>query len=377
MVAEAGFDVVVVGGGVVGSSIGYGLARRGARVAILDQGDAALRASRVNFGLVWLQSKGDGMPDYGRWTRRSADLWTGFAAELQAHSGIDPEHQQDGGVSFCLGEEEFEQRRNTIQRMHNQVEPWVYETRMIDRKEVEALFPRVRFGPELVGASFCPHDGVSNPLRLLQSLHGALARLGVAYRPDAPALAVRRDGQGFVVDTPAGIFRAGKIVLAAGHGTPALARTLGLEAPIRPERGQLIVTERVAPILPLPASGVRQTRDGTIMIGTTHEHADDLTTRTTTANAVKIAARAVRVIPDLANLRMVRTWLGLRVLSPDGFPVYMESETHPGAYVAICHSGNTLAAVHANDLCEAILAQRLPDRLAPFHPRRFHVQQAA
>lgn len=110
-------------------------------MAILDQGDAALRSSRVNFGLVWLQSKGDGMPDYGRWTRRSADLWTGFAAELRELSGIDTEHEQNGGVSFCLGEAEFEQRRNTIQRMHNRVEPWVYETRMIDRKEVEALYP--------------------------------------------------------------------------------------------------------------------------------------------------------------------------------------------------------------------------------------------
>lgn len=375
--AESGFDVVVIGGGVVGSSIGFGLARRGARVAILDQGDTALRASRVNFGLVWLQSKGDGMPAYGRWTRRSADLWTAFAADLRELSGIDTEHEQKGGLAFCLGEEEFERRQTTIRRMHNQVEPWVYETRMIDRKEVEALFPGVRFGAELTGASFCPHDGVSNPLRLLQSLHGALRRLGVAYRPDAPAQAVSRDGQGFVVETPAGTFRADKLVLAAGHGTPAFARALGLEAPIRPERGQLIVTERVAPILPLPASGVRQTRDGTIMIGTTNEHTDELTTRTTTANAVKIAARAVRVIPELANLRMVRTWLGLRVLSPDGFPVYMESESHPGAYVAICHSGNTLAAVHANDLAEAILAPHLPERLAPFHPRRFHVQQAA
>ena len=375
--AEASFDFVVVGGGVVGASIGFGLARRGARVAILDQGDAALRSSRVNFGLVWLQSKGDGMPDYGRWTRRSADLWTGFAAELRELSGIDTEHEQNGGVSFCLGEAEFEQRRNTIQRMHNQVEPWVYETRMIDRKEVEALYPGVRFGPEMVGASFCPHDGVSNPLRLLQSLHGALKTIGVAYRPDAPATAIRRDGGGFAIDTPAGTFRAGKLVLAAGHATTKLAAPLGLEAPIVPERGQLVVTERVAPILPIPASGVRQTRDGTIMIGTTHEAAPDLTTRTTTGNMVHIAERAVQVLPDLARLRIVRSWLGLRVLSPDGFPVYMESETHPGAYVAICHSGNTLAAVHANDLAEAFLAHRLPERLDSFHPRRFHVSQAA
>ncbi len=113
---------------------------------------------------------------------------------------------------------------------------------------------------------------------------------------------IRRDGGGFAIDTPAGLFRAGKIVIAAGHGTTKLAATLGLEAPIVPERGQLVVTERVAPILPIPASGVRQTRDGTIMIGTTHEAAPDLTTRATTANAVHIASRAGRppekIAPD-------------------------------------------------------------------------------
>ncbi|MGE0715484.1 MAG: NAD(P)/FAD-dependent oxidoreductase [Alphaproteobacteria bacterium] len=375
--ADSSYDVIVVGGGVVGSAIGYGLAKRGARTVILDEGDAALRASRVNFGLVWLQSKGDGMPDYGRWTRRSADLWGPFAAELAERSGVDPEHQQKGGVIFCLGDQELEERRTTIMRMHNQVEPWVYETEMIDRRQMQSLFPGVRFGPELVGGSFCPHDGVSNPLRLLQALHAAFGSVGADYRPDAPARAARAEGGGFAVDTPVGTFRAGKIVLAAGHGSPALAGALGLDAPVIPERGQVFVTERVAPILEVAAGGIRQTRDGTIMIGATFEDTSEYTTRTTTANAVQLAQRAVRIMPDLARLKMVRTWLGLRVLSPDGFPVYMESDDHPGAYVAFCHSGNTLAAVHAEDLAEAILAPRLPDRLASFHPRRFHAQKAA
>ncbi|MCC7274930.1 MAG: FAD-binding oxidoreductase [Alphaproteobacteria bacterium] len=375
--ADTSYDFIVVGGGVVGSAIGYGLAKRGARVAVLDEGDTAIRASRVNFGLVWLQSKGDGMPDYGRWTRRSADLWGPFAQELRQTSGVDPEHVQRGGVIFCLGDEEFEQRRTTIMRMHNQVEPWVYETEMIDRRQMQELFPGVRLGKELVGGSFCPHDGVSNPLRLLQSLHAALKRLGADYRPDAPARAARAEGGGFAVDTPVGTLRAGKIVLAAGHGSPALAGALGLDAPVIPERGQLLITERVAPILDVAAGGIRQMSEGGMLIGATFEDTSEYTTRATTANAVELAQRAIRIMPDLARLKMVRTWLGLRVLSPDGFPVYMESDDHPGAYVAFCHSGNTLAAVHAEDLAEAFLAPRLPERLASFHPRRFHAQKAA
>jgi len=95
-----GYDVVVVGGGIVGAAIAFGVAERGKRVAVLDEGDRACRAARANFGLVWLQSKGDGMPAYMRWTRRSADLWPAFAQRLRTFTGVDTEFRQDGGLVY-------------------------------------------------------------------------------------------------------------------------------------------------------------------------------------------------------------------------------------------------------------------------------------
>ena len=67
------FDAIVIGGGLVGSAIAYGLAREGLKPALIDEGDVAFRASRGNFGLVWVQSKGLGAPHYQRWTRLSSD----------------------------------------------------------------------------------------------------------------------------------------------------------------------------------------------------------------------------------------------------------------------------------------------------------------
>ena len=64
MQARSDYDVAVVGGGLVGSSVAFGLARQGQRVVVLDEGDVAFRASRGNFALVWVQSKGLGMPAY-------------------------------------------------------------------------------------------------------------------------------------------------------------------------------------------------------------------------------------------------------------------------------------------------------------------------
>jgi glycine/D-amino acid oxidase-like deaminating enzyme len=180
----------------------------------------------------------------------------------------------------------------------------------------------------------------------------------------------------FVLDTAKGRVEAGKVVLAAGHGIPALADFFALPAPMRAERGQILVTERLRPVIRLPASGIRQTDDGTVMIGSSKENVG-LDDRTTVAVGGRMAARAIRILPELAHARLTRTWGGIRVLTPDNHPVYAESTRYPGAFVCICHSGVTLAAVHAGDAAEAIAAGKLSEPMNAFHPRRFDVQKAA
>lgn len=364
-------DAVVIGGGVVGSAIAYGLARRGTRVTILDEGDDALRASRVNFGLVWLHSKGDGMPAYGFWTRRSADLWQSFADELKSETGVDTHYVKSGGLSYCLGEAEFGNKSETIRRMREQAERDPYEARMVDRGELMQMMPRVQFGPEVLGASYGPHDGHVSPLNLLHALHTGNQRLGVDYRPATPALEVRPLAAGFEIRTPKGVVTTPKVVLAAGHGIMPLMKPLGFNVEIIAERGQILVTERMAPMGLLPANGVRQTAEGTFLIGTTNEDVGFNVGTTPQAGAAMVR-RQLRVLPALANVRIVRTWAGLRTLTKDESPVYEESAQYPGAFLATCHSGVTLAAVHAIDLADAIHKCKLGADIEPFHSRRFH-----
>ena len=170
---------------------------------------------------------------------------------------------------------------------------------------------------------------------------------------------------------------AGKVVLAAGNANMRLAPMVGLEAPMRPERGQIMVTERVQPFLPHPVVTIRQTDEGTVMIGDSKEEGSSPDGLTLPINAV-MASRAVRMFPVLARLNVVRMWAGIRVMTADGFPIYDQSETCPGAFVVCCHSGVTLAANHALTLAPMIAAGRLDsDLLDPFSTRRFHVPKAA
>ena len=99
MITLEGSRVLVTGGaGFVGSNLVRRLLGEGARVTILDEGDVAFRASRGNFALVWVQSKGLGMPDYAMWSRRSAEQWHELAAVLHEDTGIDVAFM---GEAFC------------------------------------------------------------------------------------------------------------------------------------------------------------------------------------------------------------------------------------------------------------------------------------
>ncbi|UUX50579.1 FAD-binding oxidoreductase [Nisaea acidiphila] len=371
---RGGSDVIVIGGGLVGSSIAYGLAREGASVTILDEGDVALRASRGNFGLVWVQGKGDGMHEYASWTRRSKELYQGFADGIQERDGTDIELKQDGGLELCLGEEEFRTNEDEIRRMHNQPGVGENDRVMLDADEVRRMLPLV--GPEVTGASYSPHDGHVNPLYLLRGLHGNAQALGARYVSGGRVRHIEKDGGGFRVISEAGVFLGQKVVIAAGLANKWLAEMVGLDIPVEPNRGHILITERMQPVIPTLLVNARQTADGTINFGNSKESAG-YSTRINPAKLGEIARSIIRCFPILKDARIVRTWSALRVMSPDGFPIYRESESMPGAFSISCHSGVTLAAAHALELAPVILGGRFNERFAAFSPERFRAASAA
>ncbi len=317
------------------------------------------------------------MPAYQLLTRESVKLWPAFCDELTEISGIDLQYERNGGLTLCLGEVEFEHRRATLLRLHDQLGGPAADWEMIDRTALGGLLPKAQPGPDVVGASYGRSDGQVNPLRLLAALHAGIMRKGGLLRGGSSVHSIQADGRGrFMVGFGSEQVSAARVVIAAGHGSKALAEQVGLDIPIRPQRGQVLITERLEPFLPLPMSGLRQTREGTVLIGVTQEEAG-FDTSTTADAAAALSAKAIRRIPALSKVKLVRQWAGLRILTPDRHPIYSESATHPGAFVAVCHSGVTLAALHAARLADAIAAGRLSPSFDVFHQRRFDVPKAA
>lgn len=368
------FDAIIIGGGLVGSAVAYGLARRGKKPVVLDEGDIAFRASRGNFGLVWVQSKGFGVPEYQRWTRRSSEDWAAFSNELKQETGIYSGHERPGGVTICLSEEELEKRRQLMRQLHVEAGETQFEYDILDHAQTKKLLPMI--GPDVVGASYTRYDGHANPLYTLRALHAALLKHGGQYVPHSRVEHIDAKPNDFRITVGGTTYAAPRLVLAAGLGNKEMAAKVGLNVPVKPSRGQIIITERVAPVLPMPTLMIRQTVEGTIMIGESREDAgfEDVTTPEIVHT---LAERAVKSFPFLRNVRIVRTWAALRVMAPDGLPVYEQSRECPGAFVCTCHSGVTLAAAHALHYAQFVIDGALPPQLARFSTERFNVRPAA
>ena len=360
-------QAAVIGGGLVGMGVALGLARQGLKVTVFDEGDVALRASRGNFGLVWVQGKGDTLPEYARWTRESARLWPALAAELRETTGVDVQLSQVGGMYICLSPEELAARAATLEAMREQA-GGDYPFEVLDLPALRERVPEI--GPTVAGATFCPEDGHVNPLLMMRTLSGMFMELGGQLVNGHAIEDLAPDGAGFRLRAGGTTWHAERVVLAAGLGNRKLAPRVGLEAPVHPQRGQVLVAERVRPFLRYPTGHVRQTGEGSVQCGDSKEDVQ-FDEGTTTAVMAAIARRAVRMFPLLAGVRLVRAWGALRIMTPDGYPVYQQSEAHPGAYLVSCHSGVTLCAAHAGPLAGWLAGGPLPPHLEVFHAGRF------
>ncbi len=371
MKAEQDFNVLIIGGGVTGAAIGYGLAKQGESVCVLDASPLKDRASRSNMGLIWCQSKALGNPAYVRWGFLSSRLFTELDKDIKATTGIDIAHQPVGGIIPCLGQTEFERRANYINDLRVEA-GGEYPGEMLSRTELETLLPKIRFGDQVVGATFCDQDGFVEPLKLLFGLRAAMTQRGGTFLPRTRATEICPvDGGGYRVKTQDKVFTCERLVLAGGLGNLPLARPFDVKVPIHPDRGQVLLTERVGNILPIPLLGITRTPGGTIMVGFMHENVGT-DTRLVPESVAKEGRWAQTVWPKITDLRVIRCWSSLRVMPDDGFPIYDTLPGHPNLFLINAHSAVTLAAAHATVLPDYILGRKTSGDHLNFGLSRFN-----
>jgi glycine/D-amino acid oxidase-like deaminating enzyme len=359
-------EIAVIGGGTVALSVATGLRRLGRETIVIDEGDDAIRASRGNFGLVWVQGKGDMLPAYTPWAMGAVDLWPDLAGWLRDATGIDVALEQPGGLYLCRSEADLEARANKMRTVAGNC-AGAYDYAMLDNKALRALVPHV--GPDVAGGSYSPYDGQADPIRLFHALHRAYRQLGGVSLQGSGVTGMTATATGCRLETAGAHVNAERIVLAAGLGNADLGRMLEVEIPVKPVKGQILVTERVPRLFDVVMEQVRHTPDGTMLIGGSWEEDSGYSTATSYNVTRRIASDALAFFPFLKRVNIVRSWAALRIISPDASPIY--DEVAPGAFLVTCHSGVSLAAVHMKTVAAWIDRGAIPADMAAFGLERF------
>lgn len=360
-------DVIIAGGGISGVALAYGLANKNHRVTVVDAPTETNKASRTNVGLVWCQSKFLHMPSYAKWGFLSARLFPELTRELEEVSGIEIPARYTGGLIPCLSEEDFSERGDYIEKLREALGE--YRGNMIDRDQLEQKLPDIKFGHEVVGAAWCEEDGVVDPLALLRAYRLALPKVGVNFER-AVINDVKPMNGGYRVFTTNGPMDCDRLVLAAGLANRRLAKFAVPDLPIRADKGQVLLVERLPQVMPIPLLGMTQTFAGTVIIGFRHDFVGH-DTCVVPSDVATEGQWAIRVWPDLGKRRLIRTWSGLRIMPEDKQAIYSRLPNHPNAAVINTHSAVTMAAAHTRLLSDFLLGGELPEIAQGMTLKRF------
>lgn len=363
-------STIVIGGGVVGLSVAYGLLKQNVSVTVLDGADDDFRASRGNFGLIWVQGKGVNAPHYASWSRQSSELWGEFAQELFRETGVDVAHSKVGGIEYFTDEHKLEQHAHNLLSLQDALEE-DYLFDVLNHTELKERVPEI--GHKVIGGVYSEMDGHTNPLYLLRALTIAVRKAGGTIKNAARVVDIEAKDRDFTAVLSNGTRVVGdSLVLAAGLGALELGKKLGFDVPIRPQQGQILITEKLPFFLRYPSGTLRQVNEGGVQIGASKAEVglDDSEDMQTTAN---LAQHAIDVFPHLGKAKLVRSWAALRIMSPDGLPIYQRSEKVSGATFITCHSGITLSAAHARLIPGWILQHNTAPDVSEFSESRFRV----
>ncbi len=368
-------DIIIIGGGLTGSATGLGLVRNKAgKVLMLDEKPGIHRVSRANFGLTTYMCKGLNDTAYAEWSFRATLEWADFAKNLEEESGIGVDLSLNGGGEAFLEEEEIEirtQQTLTLKEMARK-RGSEYPVTMLDRYEFSQLVPKMEVGEKVIGGMFVKGSGHVNPLFLLRAMRKVFIDRGGQFIPGESVMEVKPGSAGIIVKTNKREYGCKKLVMAAGHGSTRLMGELGVHLPLYPQRGQLLVTSRREPLLPFPLLTIRQTGEGTFMIGVSNESAGhDL--RVTTSVLKSQAQKAIAIFPLLGDLKWVRSWSAVRVITPDGSPLYDTIPGHDNIFVMAGHSAVTLAPMNASYIAPWIINGTKFKEIQGFGLGRFHV----
>ncbi|MEV8253384.1 FAD-dependent oxidoreductase [Rhodoglobus sp. NPDC076762] len=390
------FDSVVIGGGLLGSALAWMLAKDGASVVLLERDQLNQHASGQNAGSLHFQLEYR-MVEHGLEAARqaaeamplhleAAALWQQLGAELGESVGV----EQNGGLMLA----ETAEQAAVLERKAELERSWGLDVQLLSGDGVRALAPYL--SDSVVAAAYCPIEGKADTRRAGPALARGAVRHGAEVRTRTRVSSIDRDGAVWRVRTESmGVdgsviakdFRASTVMLAGGVWTSELGSMLGVSLATIPLALTMSVTAKTPKFIPhlVQHAGTRlslkQSNDGNVLIGggwparlpLNDSHEPDLAARPEliAESVIGNATAAIGVVPALAPLPVLRTWVGTTTVTPDQLPLAGEVPGLPGIYVATGGSAFTLGPSFARALTDLAHGRKTSIDMAPYQPLRF------
>ncbi len=372
-----GLRIVVAGAGIIGASIAYQLAKAGAAVTIIDQEGPATHASRGTF--AWINATWAKQPrHYHALNQEGVTSWRALQEPLALPV-------RWGGSLEWFDDEARTER--LAEQLTEQV-AWGEPARMLSAAEVSDLEPGLEIADE-ARAAYSPNDGAVDPVLATHKLLNAAQRLGATLRYPSELLKPRLSaGRLTAVETSMGTIAADRLVLATGAAPDAPRQLAGVELPQRSTPGVIALTEPLPRVLKrvvaAPGVHMHQRDDGRIVLGeqdgapANEAHALRLEGRPNDFPSTLIAQQhgdrmlevAARFLPAAATAKIEAAYIGWRPLPVDGHPVLGASPARRDVYLAIMHSGVSLAPIVGQLVAHELTQQDVLERLKPYRPDR-------
>ncbi|MBZ9701577.1 MULTISPECIES: NAD(P)/FAD-dependent oxidoreductase [unclassified Mesorhizobium] len=368
-------DVIVLGGGLMGTASAYFLARRGVRVTLVERNRIGSGATVASFGNV--RRTGRHLSQLPL-AYRSLRLW----GEAEKMLGRDVEFRATGHIRLIFDEGSLADMRAYAEAAR----PWGLELEELGPREIRPRFPGL--APDAIAASFSPHDGSGNPRLIAPAFAEAARRLGAQIIEGAEIEKISHTGSSFLVATSKGAFAAECLLNTAGAWGARIAAQFGEEVPLDARGPQMGVTEplphRILPVVGIwtrdkdHGAYLRQVERGNIVFGGAAERVQvDLEPGHATADPIRLPPqlRAVaRLLPAIARVAVIRTWSGCEGYIRDMLPVMGRSATTPGLFHAFGFSGHgfQLGPGVGDAMAELMTSGRCETALDDFRIDRFN-----
>ena len=374
--------IVIIGGGIIGSSIAYHLAKQYANVTLIEKSDLASGSSGACDGLVFMQSKKPGIHLF-----LAMESLKRFET-LQKELPRDIEFKKSGGMVIIETDTEY----RAMEKFTREQQAIGLDVRLLDNPQ--ALEKEPFLSPTITGSTFSPLDAKVNPIKLTLGFALAAQKNHTRIITHAEVLGIlTKNNRVTGVATTRGNFDADIVVNSAGSMAGTVSDMVGVSTPVQPRRGQIVVTHAEKPVLthclisakyiaakydPLLADvagqgiSLEQTDNGNLLLGSTREFVG-FNKENTLSGIRKIIRQTAAALPVLENFQIIRAFAGLRPYTPDGLPILGPVRSPDGFFIAAGHEGDgiALSPVTGDLMAHMLLGKKTHIPLDAFSPDRF------